>query len=659
MTGDTIVATSESAPSDLSQQSSTPAAKPAASARFWPLALGSVGVVYGDIGTSPLYAFRAALEQASTTGGVTVPAALGVASLAIWALILVVTLKYVFFLMRLDNRGEGGLLSLMALAERAAGKRTAVVFGLGVLGAALFYGDAIITPAVSVLSAAEGLRTIPGLDSLVTPSVVMIVSLVILAALFAFQVRGTGGVGRWFGPICVVWFATLAGLGVLHIAGQPGVFAALNPLYAVSFLATHGVVGLFVLGSVFLTVTGAEALSADMGHFGRKPIAAAWLWLVFPCLVLNYLGQGAMALAAVKAAGGAQVANQDWFFAMAPEALRAPVVILALAATVIASQAVITGAFSLTRQAIQLGLLPRMVIRQTSHHEAGQIFIPQVNMMLLIGVVFLVAVFKNSGSMAHAYGLAVTGAMTISTLLAFFVVRGLWKWPLWRTLLLVGPLLVLDVVFLGANALKLLQGGFVPVLLGAALFVVMATWARGGRLVAEKVARDSAPLADVIAMLEGRSPHRAAGTAVFLTGDADYAPSALMHNLKHNRVLHQTNVILTVRTADTPTVGDGPERLKIERLSPDFWRVTATWGYMETPDVPRALVACRKTGLKFDILSTSFFLGRRTIVPASNSKMPGWQDKLFILLSRNAATPTDFYRLPPGRVVEMGTQVSV
>jgi len=657
MTGDNKVATSTSAPSDLSQKSST-SAPHGASARFWPLALGSVGVVYGDIGTSPLYAFREALGQASAGSGVTVPAALGVASLAIWALILVVTVKYVFFLMRLGNRGEGGVLSLMALAERAAGRRTAAIFALGVIGAALFYGDAIITPAVSVLSAAEGLKTIPGLGALATPAWVMVVSLVILVGLFALQARGTAGVGRWFGPVCAVWFATLAALGVSHIVHQPGVVAALNPAHAVGFLAAHGAIGLFVLGSVFLTVTGAEALFADMGHFGRRPIAAAWLWFVFPALTLNYLGQGAMAMAAVEAAHGAPVANQDWFFVMAPEALRAPVVILALLATIIASQAVITGAYSLTRQAIQLGLLPRMVIRNTSHHEAGQIYMPQVTLLLLVGVVFLIAVFKSSSGMAHAYGLAVTGTMVVTTTLAFIVVRGLWKWPLWRTLLLVAPLLALDLVFLGANMLKLLHGGFVPLLLGAGLFLVMATWARGAALVAARVARDSAPLADVIAMLAARPPHRAQGAAVFLTSDPDHAPSALMHNLKHNRVLHETNVILTVRTADTPVADDGA-RLAVERLSPDFWRVTATWGYMETPDVPRALMACRRTGLKFDIMSTSFFLGRRTIVPAERSAMPRWQDRLFVLLSKNATAPTDFYRLPPGRVVEMGTQVSV
>ena len=625
--------------------------------RFWTLAVGSIGVVYGDIGTSPLYAFREGLAQASQHG-VTAGAVLGVVSLALWALILVVTVKYVIFLMRLDNHGEGGVLSLMALAERAAGRRTRIIFALGVMGAALFYGDAIITPAISVLSAVEGLKTVPGLETLATPSWVIVLSLVILGGLFAVQSRGTAGIGRWFGPICMVWFILIAGLGVLQLVKAPGVLAAVSPLYALDFLVHHGTTGLFVLGSIFLTVTGAEALYADMGHFGRRPISAAWLWVVFPCLTLNYLGQGAMVLTAIAGAHGRPVENADWFFLMAPAFMRAPVVILAMAATVIASQAVITGAFSLSRQAIQLGLLPRMVVRNTSHHEAGQIYLPQVNGLLLGGVVLLIAIFKSSSGLAHAYGLAVTGTMVITTSLAFMVVRGLWKWPVWKAGLAVAPLIIVDLVFLGANALKLFQGGFVPLLLGGSLFAVMATWAKGGRLVAAKVARDSAPLDSVIGMLTTRGPKRVPGMAVFLTGDPDSAPSALMHNLKHNRVLHDTNVILTVRTADAPVV-DEADRLTLQALDGGFWKVAMTWGYMETPDIPRALAACRAGGLKVDMMTTSFFLGRRTVAPASNSSLPAWQHKLFILLTKNATAPTDFYHLPPGRVVEMGTQVSV
>ncbi|MGE5565646.1 MAG: potassium transporter Kup [Parcubacteria group bacterium] len=657
MVGGPEFATTSSAPSDRSQTLQPPSAHATRGGRFWPLALGSLGVVYGDIGTSPLYAFREALAQTAQQG-VTAPAVLGVVSLALWALILVVTVKYVFFIMRLDNRGEGGVLSLMALAEGAAARRTAAIFFLGVAGAALFYGDAIITPALSVLSAVEGLRSVPSLSASVTETVVLVSSLAILIGLFAVQSKGTAKVARFFGPICLVWFAVLAALGFTHLVQAPGVLLALSPTYAVGFLATHGGTGLFVLGSVFLTVTGAEALYADLGHFGRRPISYAWLFVVLPCLAINYLGQGAEALVMLKAAGGKPIENADWFFIMAPEALRAPVVILATIATVIASQAVITGAYSLTNQAIQLGLLPRMVVRNTSASEAGQIFLPQVNMLLLIGVIFLVGVFKSSSALANAYGLSVTGTMVVTTSLAFVVTRGLWKWPLWKSLLVVAPLLVIDLVFLGANMLKLFSGGFVPVALGAALFIVMATWVRGQRILTERTASEATPLKDIIAMLTARGPFRVKGTAVFLVGDPEQAPTALLHNLKHNRVLHETNVVLTVRSADVPYIAE-PDRVRAEKLDGGFWRVVATWGFMETPNVPRALAVCRKQGLKFDIMSTSFFLGRRTVVRARNSEMPRWQDKLYILLSKNAAAPTDFYRLPPGRVVEMGAQVSV
>jgi KUP system potassium uptake protein len=656
MTGDSASATSASASSDPSQHS-TDAALKGGHGRLWTLALGSIGVVYGDIGTSPLYAFREGLNQASPNG-VTAAAALGVTSLALWALILVVTIKYVFFLMRLDNKGEGGVLSLMALAERAAGRRTRLIFALGVMGAALFYGDAIITPAISVLSAVEGLKTVPSLAGIVTPTVIMIATLVILIGLFAVQAKGTAKMAKAFGPICLVWFFAIAILGLTHLIHTPAILAAISPTYGAGFLIHHASTSLFVLGSIFLTVTGAEALYADMGHFGRTPIRVAWLGLVLPCLVVNYLGQGAMALAAVQAAHGAKVENADWFFTMAPAVFRAPMVILACAATVIASQAVITGAYSITHQAIQLGLLPRMTVRNTSAHEAGQIFIPAVNLLLVMGVVMLVAIFKSSDNLAQAYGLAVTGTMVVTTSLAFMVVRGLWKWPLWKAALVVAPMLTIDCIFLFANALKILSGGFVPLLLGLSLFMLMATWSRGRSVLAAKTARDSLPLSDVIAMLDARPPKIVTGVAVFLTSDANVAPMALMHNLKHNRVLHESNVILTVRTADIPTV-DPSRRLQLAQLSAHFWTLEATFGYMEQPDVPAILADCRRSGLKFDTLNTSYFLGRRTVVMATKRAMPLWQDKLFILLSRNGAAPADFYRLPPGRVVEMGSQVSV
>ena len=626
-------------------------------ARFWPLSLGAVGVVYGDIGTSPLYAFREALGQ-TTANGVQAEAVVGVVSLALWALIVVVTIKYVLFLMRADNKGEGGVLSLMALAQTAVGKRTALVFGLGVAGAALFYGDAIITPAISVLSAVEGLRTAPGLEHSVSPTALILLSLVILVVLFAVQARGTARVARLFGPICLVWFAVIAGLGVHHLIKAPGVLIALDPLHAVRFATGHGVTGLFVLGSVFLTVTGAEALYADMGHFGRWPIQAAWLFLVLPALALNYLGQGAFALTMLRQAGGAPLQNMDWFFMMAPDSLRLPLVILATAATIIASQAVITGAFSLTSQAIQLGLLPRMAILQTSETQAGQIYLPRINLMLAVGVILLIAIFKSSSALAHAYGLAVTGTMAVTTSLAFLVVWKGWRWPLAGVLALVVPLLLVDLVFLGTNALKLLSGGFVPLLLGGACFAVMATWVRGGKLVANKIRRDSPPLSDTIAMLKLRGPHRTPGVAVYLTADADRTPGALLHNLKHNRVLHAKNVILTVRTAPSPRVA--PEaRARLERIDEDFSRMSLTYGFMETPDVVRDLRAARTPELPFDIMATSFFLGRRSVVASPKSPMPGWQERLFIALARNAASPTDFFHIPPGRVVEMGSQIGV
>jgi len=623
--------------------------------RFWPLALGSIGVVFGDIGTSPLYAFREALGQA---GRVNPHAVMGVVSLALWALILVVTVKYVLFLMRADNNGEGGVLSLAALAEAAVGRRSTFVFVLGVTGAAMFYGDAIITPAISVLSAVEGLRSVPALAEHVSQGAVIIASLVILMGLFLVQSRGTTGVGRWFGPICLVWFLAIAGIGVSHILTEPGVLLAVSPHHAVAFLLNHGIAGFFVLGSVFLTVTGAEALFADMGHFGRWPIQASWLFFVLPALVLNYMGQGAFALHQIALAHGHVIENRDWFFQMTPVLLRVPMVVLATAATVIASQAVITGAFSLTNQAIQLGYLPRLTVLRTSQTQAGEIYIPQINLLLAVGVVFLVAIFHTSSAMAHAYGLAVTGTMVVTTVLAFIVVTRKWRWPLWAALALTGPLIAIDTVFLGANALKLLAGGFVPLMIGGALFFVMATWARGSDLVRRKVERDNPLLEDMLQILASRSVYRAPGTAVFLTADSTRVPTALFHNLKHNRVLHEVNLIVSVRSAPTPSVTED-QRAEIQPLSPDFTRIVLTHGYMETPNVPRELAALRSRGVRMDIMGTSFFVGRRTLVRSAHSQLPPGMDRLYMWLTRNAADPVDFFHIPPGRVVEMGTQVSV
>ena len=648
---------------DLAAQPSTAAPKGASSkghaghGRFWPLALGSIGVVFGDIGTSPLYAFREALGQTGEPG-LTPESVMGVVSLALWALILVVTVKYVLFLMRADNRGEGGVLSLVALAQQALGRRTNFIFFLGCTGAALFYGDAIITPAISVLSAVEGLNVVPVIGPLVTLPVILVASLTLLILLFSVQSKGTGGVGKAFGPIMVAWFLIIAGLGAWHMIDQPGVIGAISPHHAAMFLVHHPKSAFFVLGSVFLTVTGAEALYADMGHFGRWPIQAAWLAFVLPALFLNYLGQGAYVLQAIVDAHGKPVENADWFFLMAPDIIRAPLVILATAATIIASQAVITGAFSLTNQAMQLGYLPRMTVNRTSETQAGEIYLPNINLLLAVGVVFLIAVFKSSSNLAHAYGLAVTGTMAVTTTLAFIVVRYRWKWPLWGALLLIAPLLSIDILFLGANGLKLLSGGFVPLILGAAIFTLMATWVRGTELVNEKIATDSPLLDDVLPYLNTKSTYRAAGTAVFLTSDPDHAPGALLHNLKHNRVLHQKNLIVSVRTADVPRVAEF-ERAAIDKVSDDFTRVALTYGFMETPNVPKALASLRKHGIVFDIMSTSFFVGRKTVVRGAHSRMPKMLNNLFIWLTRNAANPTDFFHIPPGRVVELGAQITI
>ncbi len=627
-------------------------------AGFWGLALGSTGVVYGDIGTSPLYAFRAALtplEARAREADV-----IGVVSLALWAMILVVTVKYVLFVMRADNKGEGGVLSLMALAQRAIGRRTRLVFALGLIGAALFYGDSIITPAVSVLGAEDGLKTLPGIGPKVTDKLIMIISIVILFALFMVQSRGTARIGLLFGPVMVVWFVVIAAMGVMHIADAPGVFQAVNPWYGLRLIATHGYIGFLVLGSVFLTVTGGEALYADMGHFGRWPIQAAWLFFVLPCLALNYFGQGAFVLHALETAraAGKPLADANWFYLMAPDNLRLPLALLATFASVIASQAVITGAFSLSQQAILLGLLPRMNVRRTSETHTGQIYLPQVNLLLLVGVLVLVVMFRTADSLAHAYGLAVTGTMLVTTVLAYIVARRMWGWKMWQALALAAPLAVLDLTFLSANLLKIASGGWFPILLGGALFVIMSTWVRGSRILTEKTRREAIPLVDLMQMLQARRPHRAPGTAIFLTSDPDLAPVALMHNLKHNKVLHDKNVILTVRTAETPRVSEA-KRVEIIPINDDFRKVIVNYGFMETPNVPKALGVCRKQGLKFDIMSTSFFLGRRSVVPSAQSGMPLWQDNIYIFLLKNATNPTDFFRIPPGRVVEMGAQVTV
>jgi KUP system potassium uptake protein len=613
---------------------------------FWTLAIGSVGVVYGDIGTSPLYAFREAAKAAAPGGAAGPPEVLGVLSLIFWALMVVVTLKYVLFLLRADNHGEGGTLALMALAQRAV-RNAAPIILLGIVAAALFYGDAVITPALSVLSAVEGLEVVaPGLDVFVLP-----LSLLILLGLFLVQSRGTALVSAFFGPVTVVWFFAIAALGVVQIAANPAILVALSPTYAIGFLAGHGVIGLFTLGAVFLAVTGAEALYADLGHFGRLPIQAAWLGLVLPALVINYFGQGALVLADAKTL-------ENPFFLMAPDWAQLPMVVLATAATVIASQAVITGAYSLSRQAIQLGLLPRLEIRHTSGAQAGQIYMPRINTLLLICVLLLVGIFKSSGALANAYGIAVTGTMVVTAILAYIVVWRVWHWRWFTAALLVLPLLAIDLVFLSANLLKVFEGGWFPLLLGGIVILLMLTWRRGSRILFEKTRRNDIPLLDMVRNLEKHPPPRVAGTAVFLTSDPESTPTALLHALKHFKVLHEHNVILTVITAEAPRV-PADDRVTLDYLTPSFARLTIRYGFAETPNVPKALAAAKKLGWTFDIMTTSFFLSRRSIRKAAQSAMPGWQDRAYTILARNADDASTYFRIPTERVVEIGTQVAV
>jgi KUP system potassium uptake protein len=518
----------------------------------------------------------------------------------------------------------------------------------------LFYGDGVITPAFSVLSAVEGLKAAPHLGPMLSPYV-LATAAAILIALFLVQARGTHRIAALFGPVTVLWFFTLAALGIYHLRDDLSVLRAFNPYYAARFLIENRFVGFVILGSVFLAVTGAEALYADMGHFGKRPIRAAWLCLVFPSLALNYLGQGALVLSH-------PAARHNPFFAMVPDFAYWPVLILATTAAVIASQAVITGAFSMTQQAVQLGLLPRIDIRRTSETQTGQIFVPAVNGLMMIGVLVLLVIFQSSHGLAAAYGIAVTGTMFISTLLAYVVARHLWKWRLWQIAAVMLPISFGDTVFMASNLLKIRDGAWIPLVFGAALVVVMWTWSRGVRILTDKTRDDSVPLTDLMAMLAARPPYRQPGTAIFLTANPDLAPVALMHNLKHNKVLHEKNIILTIETAETPRVKEA-DRFRIEPLSPDFKRLTLRYGFMESPNVPKTLNLCRKQGLKFDIMSTSFFLGRRSIVPdtapSGRAGMPLWQDHLFIFLMKNAANPTDFFKIPPGRVVELGTQVTV
>jgi KUP system potassium uptake protein len=613
------------------------------------LALGSVGVVYGDIGTSPLYAFREALKPVANDGLLR-SEVIGLISLMIWTLTIIVTFKYVLFLLRADNDGEGGTLSLLALLTKSVGGQRAMLMLLGLIGAALFLGDAMITPALSVMSAVEGLKLVaPSMERAVLP-----ISVGILIALFAIQSKGTGIVARFFGPITAIWFIVLGLGGIAHIFDDLSILAAFNPWYAIQFMLHEGYVGIVVLGAVFLTVTGAEALYADLGHFGRRPIQWAWFTLVFPALTLNYLGQGALVLQHPEAIS-------DPFYLMFPKWALLPVVILATAATIIASQAVITGAFSLVRQAIHLGYLPRMQILFTSETNTGQIFLPGVNTILLIGVIALVLGFESSDALATAYGISVTGAMVVTTLMAFEFVRFRWRWPQSLAIAVLAPLLALEVVFLGANLLKIHDGGWVPVMMAIIFTIIMWTWKRGAAILFEKTRRIDVPLMTFIPMVEKKSDHAPVsvpGIAIFLTGDPETAPAALLHNIKHNHVLHEKNVVLTIITVNKPRVSL-EDRFKIQKVSDRFTLIELRFGFMQSHNVSQALAYLRKTGFKFDIMSTSFYLGRRKLVPDAASGMPMWQDRLFIAMANAATDPSDYFHLPANRVVELGSHVII
>ena len=614
---------------------------------FWALTLGSIGVVFGDIGTSPLYAFREAVAGATHGQPVSRVIVLGVLSLILWALFIVVTTKYVLLLLRADNNGEGGTLSLMALGQRALGRKSWPLLALGVVGASMFIGDSMITPAISVLSAVEGLKlAAPGLDHYVVPLTVFI-----LVMLFSVQRTGTARVASYFGPVMIVWFTTLTVMGLAHISDDPSVLAAINPWYGIEFLLSHGTIGLVTLGAVFLAVTGGEALYADLGHFGRKPIQAGWFYFVLPALLINYFGQGALVLSN-------PAAIENPFYRMVPEVMLLPLVVLATAATVIASQAVITGAYSLIRQAVQLGLLPRFEVRYTSETHAGQIYLPRVNRLLLIGVLLLVLLFRSSSGLASAYGIAVSTTMVVDGIMGFVVIWKLWNWRAATAAAVIVPLVVVDMTFFSANLLKLLEGAWVPLLFGFIVAGMIWTWRRGAAILIAKTRRTEVPLKDLIKSLEKRPPHIVKGTAVFLTSDPNFVPTALLHNLKHNKVLHEHNVILTIETAQTPRV-DPAERVRMETISDKFSTVRLRFGFMESPNVPKALVIARKLGWQFDIMATSFFVSRRSLKPSAQSGMPQWQDHLFIAMSRSANDATDYFQIPTGRVVEVGTQVTI
>ncbi|NTX41546.1 potassium transporter Kup [Myxococcus sp. CA033] len=615
------------------------------------LALGALGIVYGDIGTSPLYALR---ECFTGPHGIhpSPENVLGVLSLIFWSLLTIVSVKYLMFVMRADNRGEGGILALMALVmQRQKGQQAhtarPVLITLGIFGAALLYGDGLITPAITVLSAVEGLSVAtPVFEPFIVP-----ITLAILVVLFLVQRHGTAGIGAVFGPVMCVWFFTLAVLGVKELVHNPAVLGALSPTHGVMFFVHNGWHGFLVLGGVFLVMTGCEALYADMGHFGYKPIKRAWFWVVLPALMLNYLGQGALLLRDASAA-------RNPFYLLAPSWLLYPLVALSAVAGIIASQALISGAFSLTRQAMQLGYSPRMEVVHTSAEEMGQIYLPGINWALMAGVFTLVLTFRSSSALASAYGIAVSTTMVITSVMAYIVARERWGVSRKLAMPVAGFFLALELAFFSSNAMKLADGGWFPLLLAVMVFTLMTTWKRGRDILAAKLRASSIPLKELLGSFGDHPPVRVPGTAIFMTGNADGTPPALLHNLKHNKVLHEQVVLLTIQSEDVPHI-PAAERVEVEPLEQGFVRVVATYGFMENPSIPDVLKRCREKGLQFQLMGTSFFLGRETLIPTKRPGMAVWREALFAWMSRNARSATAYFRIPPNRVVELGSQVEL
>ncbi|MDG0816611.1 potassium transporter Kup [Bdellovibrio svalbardensis] len=620
------------------------------------LSLGALGVVFGDIGTSPLYSLRECFGEYG------IPASpenvIGILSLIFWTLIIVICVKYMAFVMRADNKGEGGILSLMALAVRSQHTkdmthRRWIMTILGLFGAALLYGDGVITPAISVLSAMEGLTILtPQFEPFIIP-----ITIFVMNALFLMQKYGTGRIGVIFGPILLIWFGTLAVLGINGIMLNPHIFEALMPNHALEFFYANGLHGFLVLGSVFLVVTGGEALYADMGHFGKRPIRLAWFFVALPALVLNYFGQGALLLSTPEA-----ISNP--FYLLAPKWAILPMVVLSTLATVIASQALITGVFSITRQAIQLGFCPRISIIHTSSQEIGQIYVPAVNWSLFVGVIWLVLTFKTSSNLAAAYGIAVTGTMIITTILAYEVARQKWNWSFMKAASIFGAFLVMDLAFFGANIHKIPHGGWVALMIGAVIYLLMTTWQKGRQVLFRRLKERSMPVEDFCQKILREPPLRVPGTAIYMAGDPWGVPVPLLHNLKHNRVLHQRVAILTIQTREVPFVSK-KDRVSIQEVIPNFYRILAYYGFMETPKMKHILEACRQRDINFNVSDTTFVLGRETIIAVPGAPKPGepgmphWRERLFAVMSKNAQRPTAFFRIPPNQVIEVGIQIEI